>query len=224
MAVASGNRVAVRDLAGAGIGVVETSDLVRQVAFSPDGKRLAVGSSDKTAQIFDIFEDLRPLLDPPIRHELGICEVVFSPDGSALATASVDGVARIWDSRRGIPLISGLRHPGPISKLRFSPDGSKLVTCTKTGTAFLWGTDGRLLASPIEHSDFIYSAAFRPDGRQLTTCSVDGTLQQRELIAPPATPVEQLQREVEQRTGMRIQVESGTCRLRALSPEEWAKL
>lgn len=223
LATASGNRADVWGSDGGRVGGCVTQDLVRQVAFSPDGQRLAVGSSDKTAQIYRL-EDMKPLLEPPIRHELGICEVAFSPDGSALATASVDGLARLWDSGRGTPLISGLRHPGPVSKLRFSPDGQKLVTCTKTGTAFVWGRDGRLLASPIEHSDFIYSAAFRPDSRQLTTCSVDGSLQQRDLTPPPASPSETLQRQVEQRTGMRIQVESGTCRLRALTPEEWANL
>ncbi len=224
LATASGNRADVWKSDGSRLGGTIAQDLVRQVAFSPDGERLAVGSSDKTAQIFRIEDGLRPLLNPPIRHELGICEVAFSPDGSALGTASVDGVARLWDSQRGTPLISGLRHPGPISRLRFSPDGKKLVTCTKTGTAFLWGRDGRLLASPIEHSDFIYSAAFRPDSQQLTTCSVDGSLQQRDLAPPPATPAALLQRQVEQRTGMRIQVESGTCRLRPLTPEEWASL
>lgn len=224
LATASGNRADIWKEDGSRVAGTVAQDLVRQVAFSPDGKRLAVGSSDKTAQVFQIEDGLQPLLNPPIRHELGICEVAFSPDGLALATASVDGVARLWDSQRGTPLISGLRHPGPISKLRFSPDGKKLVTCTKTGTAFVWGRDGRLLASPIEHSDFIYSAAFRPDSQQLTTCSVDGCLQQRDLTPPPATPAELLQREVEQRTGMRIQVESGTCRLRALTPEEWSVL
>ena len=224
IATASGNRADLWKIDGGRMGGTVTQDLVRQVAFSPEGRRLAVGSSDKTAQIFSINEGLEPMLNPPIRHELGICEVAFSPDGSALATASVDGVARLWDSQRGTPLISGLRHPGPISKLRFSPDGNKLVTCTKTGTALVWGRDGRLLTSPIEHSDFIYSAAFRPDSRQLTTCSVDGSLQQRELEPPPEATTETLQRQVEQRTGMRIQVESGTCRLRSLTPDEWAKL
>lgn len=223
LATAAGNRADVWNLDCTRVSGSVTGDLIRQVSFSPDGQRLAVGSSDKTAQIYRV-EDMKPLLEPPIRHELGICEVAFSPDGKLLATASVDGIARLWDSQRGTPAIAGLRHPGPISKLRFSPDGSTLVTCTKTGTAFVWGRDGRLLASPIEHSDFIYSAAFRPDGRQLTTCSVDGSLQQRELISPETKPVDDLQREVEQRTGMRIQVESGTCRLRALTPEEWAAL
>ena len=224
MATASGRRVDVWDLQGNHQAELVLGDLVRQLAWSPDGSRLAVGCLDKTAQIYRVGETLEPELNPPVRHELGICDLAFSPDGSILATASVDGLARLWDSRSGRPLISGLRHPAPISKLRFAPDGSKIVTCTKRGTAYVWGLDGRLLLSPIEHSDFIYGAAFRPDSGQLTTSSVDGTMQQRELVTPHPVSPQTLRRQVEQRTGLRIQVEGGVCLLRPIPPEEWKSL
>ncbi len=223
LAIASANRADVYKADGTLCAGTVAQDLIRQVAFSPDGGRLAVASSDKTAQVFQV-ETMQPMLEPPIRHELGVCEVAFAPDGVTLATASVDGMARLWDSRTGAPLMAGLRHPGPISKLRFSPDGSKLVTCTKTGTSLIWDREGRLVVSPIEHSDFIYSAAFRPDSGQVTTCSVDGSLQQRDLTPPPADSGESFRKGVEKRTGMRIEVEQGVCRLRPLTPEEWAAL
>lgn len=220
----SGRRVDLWMLDGQHLGQILLGDLVRQAVFSADGKRLAVGCLDKTAQVYSLSEKLEPQLEPPIRHELGICDLAFSPDGDILATASVDGLARLWDSRSGKPMISGLRHPAPISKLRFAPDGSKLVTCTKRGTANVWGLDGRPLVSPIEHSDFIYGAAFRPDSGQLTTSSVDGTLQQRDLAPPNPSSLENLRRTVEKRTGLRIQVEGGVCLLRPIPPEEWKSL
>jgi WD40 repeat protein len=224
LASGSGRRVDIWDLQGNHLSQLVLGDLVRQLAWSPDGSRLAVGCLDKTAQIYRIGETLEPELNPPVRHELGVCDLAFSPDGTILATASVDGLARLWDSHSGRPLISGLRHPAPISKLRFAPDGSKIITCTKRGTAYVWGLDGHVLLSPIEHGDFIYGAAFRPDSAQITTSSVDGTMQQRDLTPPPPIGVDALLRGVEQRTGLRIQVEGGVCLLRPIPPEEWKSL
>ncbi|MFN8612208.1 MAG: serine/threonine-protein kinase [Vulcanimicrobiota bacterium] len=221
---ASARRVQIWDLQGQPQSEVVLGDLVRQAIFAPDGQRMAVACLDKTAQIYSLGASLKPELNPPVRHELGICEVAFSPDGRLLATASVDGLARLWDSQSGTPQISGLRHSAPISRLRFSPDGSKLVTCTKRGTAYVWGLDGRPLLSPIEHGDFIYGAAFRPDSGQLTTSSVDGSLQQRDLQAPEKLSLDELRRRVEQRTGLRIQVEGGVCLVRPIPPAEWKDL
>jgi WD40 repeat protein len=67
---------------------------VNQMAFSADGTRLALASTDGTARVWDpTTGDLQLTLDG---HLGSISAVSFSPDGSQLATAAVDGRVRIW--------------------------------------------------------------------------------------------------------------------------------
>jgi molecular chaperone DnaK (HSP70) len=64
------------------------------VAFSPDGARLAIGSSDDyLVRIWDAGTG-RELAR--LQHETLILSLAFSPDGARLATSCRDGLVRIW--------------------------------------------------------------------------------------------------------------------------------
>jgi tetratricopeptide (TPR) repeat protein len=69
------------------------STKVVAVAFSPDGTRLATGSEDGSARVWDAASG-KKLLE--IRHDSPVTAVAFSPDGYRLATGSEDKSVRIW--------------------------------------------------------------------------------------------------------------------------------
>ena len=78
---------------------------VLSVSWSPDGTRLATGSVDGTAKVWDAAGG-RELLTLK-GHTGKVSSVSWSPDGTRLATASKDGTAKVWDAAGG----RELAHP-----------------------------------------------------------------------------------------------------------------
>ncbi|MGA9532796.1 MAG: hypothetical protein WBR18_08790, partial [Anaerolineales bacterium] len=105
---------------------IAAGELVRGLAFSPDGAVLAValGDEDGVIRLFDT-KSYEPIGE--LRGHLSIVwDVTFSPDGLLLASASKDGTARIWDWRNG-SLVESLALPGEVTSVAFSPDGATLA-------------------------------------------------------------------------------------------------
>ena len=150
------------------------SDIVWGVAFSPDGKRLATTSADKTAKVWDA-ESGKELLTL-LGHSAAVSGVTFSPDGKRLATASWDKTAKVWDAESGKELLTLRGHSEFVSSVAFSPDGKRLATASGDKTAKVWDAEsGRELLTLRGHSDTVWGEAFSPDGKRLATTSADET-------------------------------------------------
>jgi WD40 repeat protein len=67
---------------------------VYTVAWSPDGARLATGSYDETAKVWEA--DSGRLLVTLSSHSGGVNGVAWSPDGDRLATACYDKTTTVW--------------------------------------------------------------------------------------------------------------------------------
>jgi WD40 repeat protein/serine/threonine protein kinase len=140
---------------------------VSDVAFSPDGTKLATASWDNTARLWDAATG-KPLGEP-MKHDFMVNAVAFSPDGTKVATASADKTARLWDAASGKPLARPMKHDRLVQAVAFSPDGKTLATMSGE-QARLWdAASGEPLAEPIKHDGIIRALAFSPDGRKLAT-------------------------------------------------------
>jgi WD40 repeat protein len=155
-----------------------TGVVLGPVAYSPDGKTLALGINN--------LVDLRDAgtlaeVDPPRRlegHNGQIFALAWSPDSKLLASgANDDSVVRIWNVSDG-RLVRRLEgHTDWIRSVMFSPDGKTLVSGSFDHSIRIWDVaTGRLLHVLNGHSQFISTAVISPDGKSLASSSGDGTV------------------------------------------------
>jgi WD40 repeat protein len=68
-----------------------------RLAFSPDGRVLALGSGDGTVGLFEVVTGTERVREP--MHDRVVSCLAFSPDGQRLLTGSHDGTARLRSVR-----------------------------------------------------------------------------------------------------------------------------
>lgn len=145
------------------------------VAYSPDGRLLAVGVSEAVS-----LHDATTLDDRGtwFDHTGRITSLAWSADSTLLASgASDDSDVRIWDVATGRVLRRLSGHTGWIRSLAFAPDGTLLASGSTDQTVRIWdAATGQLRATLSGHAGFIGGVAFSPDGATLASASRDGSV------------------------------------------------
>ncbi len=144
------------------------------IAFSPDGRLLAIAGFTKPTEVRDVRTGRLVA-----RLETGeyTRAVGFSPDGGLLVTGDYAGAAQLWDTdgfeRDGTPLRG---HAGRVQAIDFTRDGRTLMTGAADGKVQLWDVTTRKpvgSALTITPNAFL-SAAFAPDRDRLFAVSEVG--------------------------------------------------
>jgi len=147
-------------------------DVVTSVAWSSDGRRVATGSFDRTARIWDATTG--GLVRTLAGHGGSVFSVAWSPDGRRVATGS--NTARIWDATAGdvVHMLEG--HGSCVYRVAWSPDGRRVATGSRDKTARIWdATTGEVVRALEGHGGPVWSVAWSPDGRRVATGSYDNT-------------------------------------------------
>ncbi|OAX38253.1 WD40 repeat-like protein [Rhizopogon vinicolor AM-OR11-026] len=117
---------------------IELQNHAKQVAFSPEGSRIAaVSSYDHTVRILDAKTGALAV-SPMAGHSDGLLSVAWFPNGQCLITASRDRTIRLWSSETGCQIGHALGgHPAPTVQVAVSSDG-KFIAALGGESIRLW--------------------------------------------------------------------------------------
>lgn len=147
------------------------------VAYTPDGKWLATGSSDKTVILWKL-DQLNQIGTSITRMGENVWALAASWDGKQLAAGDEAGNLRIWqfDGERLHDLVT-LQHPGGILAVAYSHNDQWLVSAGYDRTIRFWDTTTWQEGQPIEnaHTSDIWGLEFTQDDTRLASVSLDQT-------------------------------------------------
>ena len=141
---------------------------ITEIAYSPDGTRLAVACSigiwlyDTTT-----YQEVTLLTG----HTAEASSVSFSPDGRTIASGSWDEI-RLWDTKTGQHLKTLKGHTGWVYSVSFSPDGHTIASGGgyEDYTIRLWDAiTGGHIHTLTGHTWQVYSVSFSPDGHTIAS-------------------------------------------------------
>ena len=147
---------------------------VYALAFSPDGKTLASGSTDATAKLWDVAS----VRKAPIPKETAtlsaagpprypVHALAYAPDGKVVAMAVDRQTVQVRDARSGDVLFVLAGHTDVVTCLAFSPDSQMLATGSKDKTLRMWDRSTGKEKWTVKCPDGVHALAFTPDGKKL---------------------------------------------------------
>lgn len=134
-----------------------------EVAYSVDGRIVAVGLSDGTINLWDMSSKhfTRKLQG----FKSGITSLAFSPDNIILASGSGDGIIRLWEIKSGNLLKTLAGHRDTVTSLAFHPDASIMASASFDRTIKTWDMARQIeVGDGISFNEPLLTVAYSPDG------------------------------------------------------------
>jgi WD40 repeat protein len=145
------------------------------LAFSPDGRLLALGRIEEAIEVLDVRVSKRIAEARKLRHLDEVTHLVFTPDGRRLISGGESGVIQEWNVDALGGLTESLRmegHRDDIMAMAVSRDGRFLLSSGRNRLLKGWDlTDGRELFSVGGFRRRMLATLVTDEGRQGLACN-----------------------------------------------------
>jgi WD40 repeat protein len=112
------------------------ANIVTALAFSPDGKELALGGSDEKIHCFATADG--KLLRSIPGHGSSIMSLVYHPNGLVLISGSRDRTVRLWNPTNGQALKSLEGHTAWVQAVALFAQGTRIASAGADQSVRLW--------------------------------------------------------------------------------------
>ena len=154
-------------------------NLVRSVAYTPDGERLLVSVfSDPAAHLIGVG-DGREVAHLPV--ELEAAAVACSPDGTLAFVGSETGTVAVFDLAAARPPRLLADSSRPIEALALA--GDRLVSAGPDGVLRLWDLSAAAPPTRLQVGSPILRIAVAPGGRIVASAGLDWTIRLHDLAS-----------------------------------------
>lgn len=152
----------------------------REVAFSPDGKHVAVATASPLILIWDAASGRE--LHRLSGHQGNVHRICYSPDGRVIVSAGSDRAIRFWDAESGEARGKIITDHEPTA-LCFSFQGTRLAWGDAKGRLTLLDPKSR---NPVwttqAHPELVSGIAFAPDSSFLLSVGSDGRIKKWDAV------------------------------------------
>ncbi|MDJ0579604.1 NB-ARC domain-containing protein [Crocosphaera sp.] len=147
------------------------------VAFSPDGKWLAIGDTNAQIYLWKVGEGC------PILHHVINCNnfwvraIAFSPDSKRIASGGEDGNIYLWEVETGKPIVTFSGHLDRVRSLTYSANGQLLASSSDDRTIRIWDCNREEMITVLtKHQDKVRWVNFHSNKDTLISASQDNQI------------------------------------------------
>jgi len=178
--------ILVRDLAAGTI--VKTllghDAVITALAFSADGTRLASGSEDKTARVWNLADGAA--LGKFAGHTQTVTGVAFDSTGGQVVSGSADNSLKLWNVADGAELKNFAGHTGAIVAVAMTSNNARVISASADQTVRTWNPADGAQASAISPGAVVTALALARDDNRIAVALADNSIScSRSVTARP---------------------------------------